>query len=72
MAKMQAKFKNSSRHEEVKSADRIGKKSRAKTLNFDAYNEVHSGQPLPTPPTPTPGKKVFPWVMFFSLLIHFV
>ena len=67
MAKMQAKFKNSSRHEEVKSADRIGKKSRAKTLNFDAYNEVHSGQPLPTP-----GKKVFPWVMFFSLLIHFV
>ena len=31
MAKMQAKFENSSRHEEVKSADRIGKKSRART-----------------------------------------
>ena len=34
-------FKNSPRHEEVKSADGIRKNSRAKTLlNFDAYNEV--------------------------------
>ena len=64
MAKMQAKFKNSSRHEEVKSADRIAKKSRAKTLNFDAYNEVHSGQPLPTPPPPPPEKKFFPGSCF--------
>ena len=35
-----SQFKNSPRHEEVKSTDRIWKNSRAKTLNFDAYNEV--------------------------------
>ena len=37
---MRAKFKNSPRHEEVKSADRIRKKLRASTLNFDPNNEV--------------------------------
>ena len=37
---MRAKFKNYPRHEEVKSADRICKKSRTSTLNFDANNEV--------------------------------
>ena len=40
MAKMRAKYKSSPRHEEVKRADRIRKKSRARTLNFDANNEV--------------------------------
>ena len=35
-----SQFKNSPRHEEVKSTDRIRKNSRTKTLNFDAYNEV--------------------------------
>ena len=40
MAKMLAKFKSSRRHEEVKRADRIRKKSRARTLNFDANKEV--------------------------------
>ena len=40
MVKMRAKFKSSPRHEEVKRADRIRKKSRARTLNFDANNEV--------------------------------
>ena len=40
MTKMRAKFKSSPRHEEVKRADRIHKKSRARTLNFDANNEV--------------------------------
>ena len=37
---MQAKFKSSPRQEEVKRADRIRKKSRARTLKFDANNEV--------------------------------
>ena len=40
MAKMRAKFKSSPRYEEVKRADRIRKKSRVRTLNFDANNEV--------------------------------
>ena len=40
MAKMQAKFENSSRHEEVKSADRIGKKSRARTLTGKKFFSV--------------------------------
>ena len=40
MAKMQVRFKNSPRHEKVKSADSICKKSRGRTLNFDANNEV--------------------------------
>ena len=40
MAKLRAKFKNFPRHEEVKGADRIRKKSRARTLNFDVNNEV--------------------------------
>ena len=40
MAKMLAKFKSSPRQEEVKKADRTRKKSRARTLNFDANNEV--------------------------------
>ena len=38
---MRAKFKNPLRHEEIKSPDRIPKKSGTRTLiNFDAYNEV--------------------------------
>ena len=37
---MRAKFKSSPRHEEVKRADRSRKKSRVRTLNFDANNEV--------------------------------
>ena len=37
MAKMS---KSSPRQEEVKKADRTHKKSRARTLNFDANNEV--------------------------------
>ena len=40
MAKLRSKFESSRRHEEVKRADRIRKKSRARTLNFDANNEV--------------------------------
>ena len=40
MAKMRAKFKSAPRYEEVKRADRIRKKSRARTLNFDENNEV--------------------------------
>ena len=40
MAKMRAKSKSSPRHEEAKRADRIRKKTRARTLNFDANNEV--------------------------------
>ena len=40
MTKMRAKFKSSSRHEEVKREDMIRKKSRGRTLNFDANNEV--------------------------------
>ena len=42
MEKMRAKFKTSPRHEVVKSADRIRKKSRARKLNFDANNKVPS------------------------------
>ena len=37
---MRAKFKCSPRHKEVKRADRIRKKPRARTLNFDGNNEV--------------------------------
>ena len=37
---MRGKYKSSPRHEEVKSVIRIRKKSRARTLNFDANNEV--------------------------------
>ena len=38
---MRAKFRNSPKHEEVKSTNRICKNSRARTLlNFDACNEV--------------------------------
>ena len=40
MEKMRAKLKSSPRHEEVKRADRIRRKSRARTLDFDANNEV--------------------------------
>ena len=40
ITKMRGKYKSSSRHEEVKSVIRIRKKSRARTLNFDANNEV--------------------------------
>ena len=40
MAKMRAKYKSSPRHENVKRADRIRKKSRVRTLNIDANNEV--------------------------------
>ena len=40
MKKMQIKFKNSPRHEEAKNANRIHKKSRARTLNFVANNEL--------------------------------
>ena len=40
MAKMQVRFKKSPRHEKVKSADRICKKSRGRPSNFDANNEV--------------------------------
>ena len=37
---MRIKFKCSPRHKEVKRADRIRKKPRARTLNFDGNNEV--------------------------------
>ena len=35
---MRPNFKSSQRHEEVKEADRIRKKSRARTLSIDADN----------------------------------
>ena len=38
MSKMRVSFKSSPRHEEVKKSDWIRKKSRARTLNFDANN----------------------------------
>ena len=38
--KCKYRFKKSPRHEKVKSADRICKKSRGRPSNFDANNEV--------------------------------
>ena len=42
VVKMSANFKNSSRYEEDKEADKVCKKSKTRTLNFDAGSNEES------------------------------